>query len=98
MQQQIVQLICDRLRSQVNLLRDQFTTSSQEVGVRYALLDDLLPESISQNIQNSFPTVDAMCLIDSFREKKYTSKSFDKFDLLMEHIMFPFQEYSGSAK
>lgn len=69
-----------------------FTNSSQEVGVRYALLDDLLPQPISQDIHNSFPTADAMRLMDSFREKKYTSKSFDKFDPLMEYITFAFQD------
>lgn len=92
MKNQLVQLIGDRLRGQVDTLREQFGNSSQEVGVRYAVLDDLLPESLARNIHNSFPVADAMRLMDSFREKKYTSKSFDKFDPLMADITFAVQD------
>lgn len=92
MQDLLVQLICDRLRGQADTLREQFTNSSQEVGVRYALLEDLLPESIARNIHNSFPGVDKMRLMKSFRERKYTSKSFEKFDPLMSDITFAVQD------
>ena len=92
MKEQIVQVICDRLRAQADTLREQFANSSQEVGVRYTLLDNLLPESLARNIHNSFPTADAMRLMSSFREKKFTSKNFDKFDPLLADITFAVQD------
>lgn len=92
MQEKITQLISARLREQVDTLREQFVNSSRGVGVRHAVLDDLLPESVARSIHNSFPLADAMRLMISFREKKYTSKSFDKFDPLMAAITFAVQD------
>lgn len=92
MQEQIVQFICERLREQIITLREQFVRSSEEVGVRYVVIDDLLPASLAQDIYNAFPVSNNMRLMDSFREKKYTSKSFDKFNPLMADITFAVQD------
>lgn len=92
MQEQLIQRICDRLREQTDTLSKKFASSNQEVGVRYTFLDDLLPESLAQNIHNSFPLPDAMRLMNSFRERKYTSKNFNKFNSLMGDITFAIQD------
>src|SRR5258708_31371267 len=72
-------------------LKQQMDTSSSALGVRYCVLDNVLPDAIARQIYNSFPPPGAMRLMDSFREKKYTSKKLDKFDPLMSDITFAVQ-------
>lgn len=91
MKEMLVQLICDRLRQDADRIRVQFQESKHEVGVRYAVLDDLLPEDLAHQIYKAFPSGSAMRLMSSFRERKYTSKSFEKFDPLMADITFAIQ-------
>ncbi len=88
----LVCLILDRLEPLVSKLSEEFYTSSKEVGVRYCVIDDLLPNDIAERISNSFPNPESMRLMDSFREKKYTSKSFEKFDPLVSDITFAIQD------
>jgi len=92
MKEQLVQLICDRLNRSADQLSREFAESAREVGVRYAVVDDLLPEEIARRIHAAFPDPASMRLMDSFRERKYTSKSFDKFDPLMADITFAVQD------
>lgn len=90
--EKLVALILQRLESQETALRDAFESSRSEVGVRYCALDDLLPVEVAQAIHNKFPQLEQMRLMDSFREKKYTSKSFDQFDPLMAAVTFAVQD------
>lgn len=92
MREQLIRHICDRLRGEKAGLREQFDRSRREVGVRYAYLDDLLPDSIASDIYKCFPSTEAMRLMDSFRERKYTSKSFDQFHPLLFDITFAVQD------
>lgn len=88
----LVDLIVQRLEATKADLRDDFDKSVAEVGVRYCALDDLLPADIAQRIHAAFPQADEMRLMDSFRERKYTSKNFDKFAPLMADITFAVQD------
>ena len=88
----LVNLIVERLEMVVGELRDSFENSINEVGVRYCVIDGLLPMDIAQLIYDSFPLVEKMRLMDSFRERKYTSKSFDKFAPLIADITFAIQD------
>jgi Rps23 Pro-64 3,4-dihydroxylase Tpa1-like proline 4-hydroxylase len=88
----LIEMIANRLESAETELRNSFQISVGEVGVRYCALDNLLPEDTARRIHESFPQSDQMRLMDSFRERKYTSKSFDKFDPLMADITFAVQD------
>ena len=88
----LVDLIVARLEAAEAELRDSFEKSVAEVGVRYCVLDGLLPTDIAQRIHDAFPQAEQMRLMDSFRERKYTSKSFDKFAPLMADITFAVQD------
>ena len=88
----LVGLIVKRLESVEVNLRESFEKSVAQVGVRYCAIDSLLPKEIAQRIQESFPRVDQMRLIDSFRERKYTSKNFDEFDAIMADVTFAVQD------
>lgn len=92
MKEKIVLLISNRLSDLAAQLYTQFSDSNSEVGVRYAVVDDLLPEALARDIYYAFPAANSMRFMDSFREKKYTSKSFDKFDPLMAAITFAIQD------
>ena len=94
MREQIVSLIAKQLEYQSDSLRTQFFDSGIESGVRYCVIDDLLPEAIAHHIHKAFPEASSMRLMDSFREKKYTSKNFDKFDPLLADITFAIQDSS----
>lgn len=88
----LVDLIVQRLGSAETALRESFDKSVADVGVRYCALDDLLPTDIAQRIHAVFPRTEQMRLMTSFRERKYTSKSFDQFDPLMADITFAVQD------
>jgi Rps23 Pro-64 3,4-dihydroxylase Tpa1-like proline 4-hydroxylase len=91
-QEQLVALICARLHDQEKHLAQAFAASAKEVGVRFFALDDLLPLDVAEAIAQFFPEPGNMRLMDSFRERKYTSKSFDTFHPLMKSITFAFQD------
>lgn len=90
--EELVTIIVRRLESLSKTLNSQFLVSKREVGVRYCYVDELLPENVALGIYDAFPAVTSMRLMSSFREKKYTSKSFEKFDPLMRDITFAIQD------
>ncbi len=92
MKDKITSLVVERLESRLEILRERFLQSSSEVGVRYCVVDDLLPEDISRRIYDAFPATPLMRFMESFREKKYTSKNYDKFDPLLADITFAIQD------
>lgn len=88
----LVNLLLARLAPLVDKLSEDFEMSRKEVGVRYCVIDKLLPSDIAEQIFSAFPNPESMRLMNSFREKKYTSKSFDKFDPLVGDITFAIQD------
>lgn len=91
-QDTLVEWIVQRLEREEEMLRERFSASKIGVGVRYCVIDDLLPTEIAQEISARFPAPDTMRLMSSFRERKYTSKNFDMFDPLMKKITFALQD------
>lgn len=85
-------LIVDKLESQQNELKSFFKESFSEVGVRYCIVDDLLPEDVVNYIYKNFPNTSEMRLMKSFREVKHTSKNFDEFDPVLKSITFAIQD------
>lgn len=88
----LVNLIINRLQNNLNDFSKDFSNSGAGVGVRYCVIDDLLPLDIAKQISSLFPSLNQMRLMKSFREKKYTSKSFDKFAPVMGQITFALQD------
>lgn len=91
MKAKLVELILDRLEAQAEQIRADFQID-KGINTRFTAIDDLLPEEIAGKIYESFPPPEDMRLLDSFREKKYTSKSLEKFDPLIADITFAFQD------
>ena len=92
MKKNLVQIIVNRLEGDINRLNKNFTKSISEVGVRYFTFDNLLPISVAHQIFAAFPSHESMRFMNSFRERKYTSKSFENFDPLMADITFALQD------
>ncbi len=78
-------MIGNRLEGNINRLNENFTKSISEVGVRYFTADNLLTISVAHQIFSAFPSHESMRFMNSFRERKYTSKSFENFDWLIRY-------------
>jgi Rps23 Pro-64 3,4-dihydroxylase Tpa1-like proline 4-hydroxylase len=91
MREKLVQLILERLDRDAEKIREDFKREKQ-VKTNFTAIDGLLPVDIAQSISDAFPPAEKMRLLDSFREKKYTSKSLDEFDPLIADITFAFQD------
>jgi Rps23 Pro-64 3,4-dihydroxylase Tpa1-like proline 4-hydroxylase len=88
----LVSLILSKLLPLEESLSVAFEASSKEVGIRFCVVDDLLPIEVSKRITDAFPNPKSMRLINSFREKKYTTKSFENYHPLAAEITFAIQD------
>lgn len=91
MREELVKLILERLEKDAGAIKADFETA-KGVNTHFAAIDNLFPEEIARKIFESFPPVEEMRLLDSFREKKYTSKSLEKFEPLITDATFAFQD------
>jgi Rps23 Pro-64 3,4-dihydroxylase Tpa1-like proline 4-hydroxylase len=91
MREEIVGLILKRLENDAESISKDFN-ADKGVRTRFSAIDDLLPVELARKIFVAFPAFADMRLLDTFREKKYTSKSLDKFDPLIADITFAFQD------
>jgi len=91
MREQLVQLILERLDRDADAIQADFH-SDKGIKTHFTAIDDFFPDDIARKIFEAFPRFEKMRLLDSFREKKYTSKDFDEFDPLMKDATFAFQD------
>lgn len=91
MREELIKLIIERLLSDAASIKADFA-SAKDVTARHVAIDDLLPPEIATRIAAAFPSMTEMRLMSSFRERKFTSKSLDKFDPLVSDITFAFQD------
>jgi len=91
MREEIVSLILSRLKSEAEAISRDFQTD-KGLKTRFSAIDDLLPVELVRKIYVAFPGFADMRLLDTFREKKYTSKSLSQFDPLIADITFAFQD------
>lgn len=96
--EKIASLILERLDRDLDSLKVDFARVDRRVTARYVVIDDLLPMEWAARIAAAFPASGEMRLLDSFRERKYTSKSLDKFDPLIADATFAFQDERVVAK
>jgi Rps23 Pro-64 3,4-dihydroxylase Tpa1-like proline 4-hydroxylase len=92
MKEKLEQLVCESLEKNFEKLQLEFYQSIRDVGIRYFALDNLLPIAIAEEIHNAFPSIKKMRLMNSIREKKYTSKNLEKFNTKIADITLAFQD------
>lgn len=91
MRERLVQLILDRLDGDASTIKAEFA-QERGIGAKFAAIDGLLPVSIAEQIANVFPPASDMRLMDTFRERKHTTKDLKRFDPMIEDITFAFQD------
>ena len=91
MREQLVNLMIDRLARDAKAIKADFQTE-KGVSTKFSAIDGLLPEDLAKKIAGAFPATGGMRLLDSFREKKFTSKALDKYDPIISDITFAFQD------
>ncbi|MEX2113676.1 MAG: 2OG-Fe(II) oxygenase [Pirellulales bacterium] len=91
MQARLVKTICERIENDADRLQADFARDRKPVKSRFAVLDDVLPQTDAERIHGSFPPLSQMRLMSSFRERKYTSKAMDGMNSLIRDAIFAFQ-------
>src|SRR5688500_10724043 len=87
----MINWILERLERDFEALRDDFNCA-KEISTRFTAIDDLFPREVALELYGAFPDPSEMRLMDSFRERKYTSKSLDRFPDLLSDATFAFQD------
>ncbi|WP_299059684.1 2OG-Fe(II) oxygenase [uncultured Polaribacter sp.] len=83
-------LIAEKLLSQKEDLKKQFSESKNEIG--YFYIDNLLPEELCLKIYENFPKLSEAELRKDFREYKYIAYQMNKYHALLEEVIYAFQE------
>jgi Rps23 Pro-64 3,4-dihydroxylase Tpa1-like proline 4-hydroxylase len=87
------QKILQRLESDLKMLTEDYHAHRKNFGIGYVAIENLLPEADAQAISKAFdPQNSAWREMNSFREKKLTTKQFQNFDPILKEITFAFQE------
>lgn len=86
-------LISERLLKDFDQIKKTYLENKEKFGIGFVAIDNLLPETEAEKISNAFdPKSSAWREMDSFREKKLTSKQYQKFDNVLGEITFAFQD------
>ncbi len=72
-------------------LQLEFNRDRHPVKSRVAVLDNVLPPETVKRIYESYPPLEQMRLMNSFREQKYTSKALDRMDPIIREALYAFQ-------
>lgn len=86
----LADLIFDAIVLEKDRIKKQFDDSRNAIG--HFFIDDLLPEDIALQIDQSFPKPDEMVLKKSLREDKYVAAQMDLYNPLLEEIIYAFQD------
>jgi Rps23 Pro-64 3,4-dihydroxylase Tpa1-like proline 4-hydroxylase len=88
--QELVNHICDKLRSQKEDLIITYNSTKSNIGHFY--IDNLLPKEVALECYNVFPSKDDMRCLNSIREYKYVSAQMNKHHPLLEKVLYAFQD------
>jgi len=91
MREELIKLILERLEKEANAIKTDFH-KDKGIKTHFTAIDNFFPDEVARKIHEAFPPFEKMRLLDSFREKKYTSKDFDEFNPLMKDATFAFQD------
>lgn len=87
------ELILNRLKSDFDNIKNEYHKNRQNFGIGYVAIDNLLPENDVQKISNAFdPQNSHWREMNSFRERKLTTKQYQQFDKTLGEITFAFQD------
>ena len=84
------ELIYNSIFKKKQELTEQYNKTA--VGIGYFYLDNLLPEELALEIYKAFPDSQEMVLKKSIREDKYVAAQMDKYNPVLEEIIYAFQD------
>lgn len=84
-------LIAQRLADAAGAMHEQWHGAAARGEIRAAFVDDLLPEALAEAIHAAFPPLSGMMVKRSIRENKHVAAQMDRYDPLLEAIVFAFQ-------
>ena len=83
-------LILASLQEKKEELKEQFKNSSNKIG--YFYIDNVLPEELVLEIYKAFPKPGEMTLKKNLREHKYIAAQMDRYNPVLEEIIYAFQD------
>jgi Rps23 Pro-64 3,4-dihydroxylase Tpa1-like proline 4-hydroxylase len=85
----MAEVICRRIDATLDEVTRQWRTSQP---INHFVIDDLLPVDWAERIRNAFPRGDTMMLRRSLREVKFVAAQMNRYDPLLEEIIYAFQQ------
>lgn len=82
--------IYQEIKSNKVALQLHFADSKEAIG--YFYLDNLLPDDIALKIYKNFPESSQMVLKKSIREDKYVAAQMNRYNPILEEIIYAFQD------
>lgn len=86
----IADLIVEKLIINKEELKEQFNKTKNTIG--YFYLDNLLPENLAYQIHSNFPELNETIKKKNLREYKYLAYQMDKYNPLLEEVIYAFQD------
>jgi len=83
-------IILSKLEKEEDSLQKQFNESKDKIG--YFFIDDLLPLEMAKFIYECFPKPEETTMKRTLREFKFIAAQMDKYDPVLEEIIFAFQD------
>ena len=88
--EELAKIIFQNLQANKEVLRKQYENSKNEIGFFY--LDNVFPESLATEIATKFPNLEDTIKRKNLKELKYTAFQMDKYDTLLEEVIYAFQD------
>jgi Rps23 Pro-64 3,4-dihydroxylase Tpa1-like proline 4-hydroxylase len=83
-------IIYNKIVEQIENVKKQFDESKNKIG--YFYIDDLLPTDLATYIYESFPKPEDTTLKRNLREYKHIAAQMDKYNPILEEIIYAFQD------
>lgn len=83
-------IIYQKIQENASSIKEQYESSKNKIG--YFFVDDLLPEEIALQLHTVFPKSEEMVLKKSMREDKYIGVQMNKYNTLLEEVIYAFQD------
>jgi len=88
----ISEWIVDSLEGRKKDLQYQYRNTSEPIG--YMVIDNLLPHDFVTKVHQTFPSIERSEKKKSIRENKYIAYQMNRFDPILEELIYAFQEPS----
>jgi len=83
-------IILQKIHEKSASIKEQYHSSKAKIG--YFFVDDLLPDDLAKDLYAVFPKADEMILKKSIREDKYIGVQMNKYNPVLEEIIYAFQD------